>query len=61
MTNKSLCLFPFLWKIVIGFKRIVPFTFCRRIETGPNLKERVAIQKAAREAAEASLAAGIAL
>ena len=37
----------------------MPFTFCRRIETGPNLKERVAIQRAAREAVEASIAAGV--
>jgi len=42
----------------IGLKRIKPFTFNRRIATGPNLRERVAIQRAAREAAEASIAAG---
>ena len=44
--------------MLTGLKRIKPFTFNRRIATGPNLRERVAIQRAAREAAEASIAAG---
>lgn len=42
-----------------GLKRISPFTFCNRIEVGPSLAERVAIQRQERQALEQSLALGI--
>ncbi|KAI9565671.1 hypothetical protein GHT06_009463 [Daphnia sinensis] len=43
----------------IGLKRISPFTFCNRIDVGPSLAERVAIQRQERQALEESLALGI--
>ncbi|XP_046635564.1 F-box/WD repeat-containing protein 5-like isoform X1 [Daphnia pulicaria] len=43
----------------IGLKRITPFTFCNRIDVGPSLAERVAIQRQERQALEESLALGI--
>uniref|UniRef100_A0A0P6G366 F-box/WD repeat-containing protein n=1 Tax=Daphnia magna TaxID=35525 RepID=A0A0P6G366_9CRUS len=43
----------------IGLKRISPFTFCNRIDIGPSLAERVAIQRQERQALEESLALGI--
>lgn len=42
-----------------GLKRITPFTFCNRIDVGPSLAERVAIQRQERQALEESLALGI--
>ena len=45
----------------IGFKKIVPFTFCRRIDVGPSLRERVAIRQQAQEALREAQAQGVPL
>lgn len=43
----------------IGLKRILPFTFCRRIDVGPSLAERVAIRQRAEQALRESQALGL--
>ena len=49
------------FSVFSGLKRIAPFTFCRRIDVGPSLAERVAIHRQAREALEQSQALGVPL
>lgn len=45
----------------IGLKRILPFTFCRRIDVGPSLAERVAIRRQVQEAQREAQALGVPL
>lgn len=40
---------------------MAPFTFCRRIDVGPSLAERVAIQRQARETVQQLHAMGVPL
>ena len=43
----------------LGLKRIAPFTFCRRIEVGPSLAERVEIRRQTEEALRQAQALGV--